>query len=467
MLGECVEGALVRSAVLYWCASALALAMRLACSDFAALSAYGGRNSVAASASAPSGSGPSPPLLSPSRAGAPYTQWASAPVRWLASSRLGHTRVARRQSFSAFYITGLATSITLLLARWTVAGGAVGDSLSPSSGPLPITSAPLALFTLHCAVRLAETRRVQRFRPDDDVTLFAAVAGSSFYVAAAISSAAPVHSRTPHSAHWLHRSLVVRTVFAVGVAAHLSLQAVQVVAHTILAHLRPEQIDVEATNKRSPAADWEEGAWRQVLTRVSCPAGTAQNGASGGQRVGAVSATAPELHGPWRRYRYPYACNACFRVALDPHYTCEVGMYAFNTVLLFLCVFPDAALPSARGGRGVWGCLAAGDGGGASRCFACGSVPGLPVLASLGVTLFTAANLSITAAGHRRFWMNVSVTHRHVAAALQAFLSEAAAVPRSQSEAAPAEVLHAAACLLAEVATEEVLPKWNVFPLVW
>ncbi|KAG5475909.1 hypothetical protein CUR178_03623 [Leishmania enriettii] len=470
MAVECIEGMSVCVALAYWAASFAVLLLRLFCPEFAFLSSYGGRT-AAATTTADVGD------VSREREGenssaasvAILTRWCATPVHLLASSPLGTRRITRKQSFTVFYTIGLATSASLFWIRSTDnRGGAVSGPhpLAALSSPAPspsLTCVPLLLFTLHCSVRLIETRLVQRFRERDTVTLFAAVAGSTFYVMAAVSSAAPSHTYVPRGSHWLQRLVVVRCLFCAAAMAHLSLQAIQVTAHTILARLRQSPSHTVSSTKEAYVRDWEEGLWRRVQGRL------ASSRVAQSEPPNALSAP-PALYGAWRRYRYPYFSNVCFQVVLDPHYTCEVAMYAVNTALLFLCGLPDATQPAANIAAGAvrgTGSRLPTDG---PRWWsiACASVPCLQLLASVGVTVFTATNLSITSAEHRRFWMAANAHRRLIAGALRAVLDEEQ--PKALDNGGgrvPAEVVNAAEYMLREAVREEVLPRWNMFPLVW
>ncbi|KAG5475386.1 hypothetical protein LSCM1_03499 [Leishmania martiniquensis] len=467
---ECIENISVCVALTYWAASIVVLLLRLFCAEFTDLSAYGARTAPATV---------TPDVRGASRqrdgegslaaSAAPLARCCMTPVHLLASSSLGTRRVTRKQCFTAFYIIGLATSASLLGMRWIdhrCDVASVPPSLAAASSLVPspsLTRVPLLLFTLHCAVRLTETRLVQRFRERDTVTLFAAVAGSTFYVMAAISSAAPSYTRVPCAFHWLNRLVLVRCVFCVAAAAHLSLQVIQVTVHTILARLRQRPSCAVFSTKAADEFAWEEGLWRRVQARL------AASRPSRSEPPDALHAP-PELHGAWRRYRYPYSWNVCFRVALDPHYTCEVAMYAVNTALMLLCVLPDAASPAI-------GVIAGAEGSVGGRLprdepwwsgIACARVLWLPVLSSVGVTMFTAANLSITSAGHRRFWRATNATRRLVADVVRTILDEEQSKAHGNGgDRVPTEVLRAAEDMLREALVEEVVPRWNMFPLVW
>ncbi|CBZ28252.1 conserved hypothetical protein [Leishmania mexicana MHOM/GT/2001/U1103] len=470
MLVECIDGVSVRVALVYWSTSFAVLLLRLFCAEFADLSSYGGHSAAdAANPGVCKAERDREGEYSAAVAATTLTRWCATPVHWLASSFLGRWRVTRKQSFTAFYVTGLATSTAVFGIRWIAnRSGASPDhpSLVALSSPAPahpLFCVTLVLFTLHCAVRLTETRLVQRFREHDTVTLFAAVAGSTFYIMAAISSAAPSHTSVPRASRSLHRLVVMRCIFAAGTMAHLSLQAIQVTAHTILARRRQSPSRTVSPTKETPMRDWEEGLWRRVQVHL------ATFRAAQGESPHALS-TPPELYGAWRRYRYPYFSNVCFRVVLDPHYTCEVAMYAVNTLLLLLCVLPDATQPAtdiaAGAARGMVSCFASGEPQWCS--IACASVPWLSVLASVGVTVFTAANLGITSAEHRRFWMAANATRRLVGSALRTILDEEQAKPPGNGGGRlPAEIVDAARYMLRETVVEEVVPRWNVFPLVW
>ncbi|KAG5501504.1 hypothetical protein JKF63_03333 [Porcisia hertigi] len=460
MLAEVVESLSARLALAYWCTAFAALLMRLFCPEFTGLSSYGVRSAV-------SSTRPHPNEVNCSRDGEDsltalmtcWSHWCAPLVHWLASSVLGRCRVTRKQSFTAFYVTGLITSLFFFGIHWVHNfNGAVPD-------PPSLTCVPLLLFAFHCAVRLFETCFVQRFQKHDTVTLFAAVAGCTFYVMAAVSSAVPIHSHVPSVPLPPGRLAVVRCIFGVGAMVHLSLQAIQVAVHTVLALLQQSSSSMKPRSGKDEVRDFEEGLWRRVQAHLAAA------GPTSCEHQSAVSAR-PELHGAWRRYRYPYYSNVCFQVVLDPHYTCEVAMYAVNTILILLCVLSGATQPTldvAAGARRGMGTHHLTSGESLLRDTAFSSEPWLSVLASAGLTVFTAANLSITSAEHRRFWVATNATRRFVSRALQAVLREqhtgkGAGEPPNRL---PAEVVCAGERLLQEWAVEEVLPRWNVLPFVW
>ncbi|KAK7195297.1 hypothetical protein NESM_000455500 [Novymonas esmeraldas] len=506
MEAECVAGVLVRVAAVYWAASFVVLLLRVLCVDFARLTGYGGRSGAAAAVSTDGVAGGGGSRKGAARRAAPAnrpTGTSAAPIRWLASSALGSRRITRQRAFSTFYTAGLATCAALLAIR--VAAATQSHASHDGAAP-PLTCAPLLLFAVHCAVRLGETRLVQRFRPGDTVTVFAAVAGTTFYIMAAISSAAPPRTRVPQEAHLLRRLFSVQCLVAAGVAAHLSLQAIQITAHTILARMRLNSPSSTSAVGDAPGEEWDAGVWRRVQRHLTTSHGSrGGDGGSGRAVISAEHLATPELHGAWRRYRYPYHTNVCFRAALDPHYTCEIFMYAVNAALLVLCVLPDMTHSSATSATTTTTAMAAPElqrhsGGGAMLASAASHLqPPVPpsrwplwwwwwcgrgdtdggapwrwsALASAGVAVFTAVNLSITAAEHRRFWSATNATRRLVRSALQAVVAEDQAhasegLGSDDGGRLPDAAVRAAERLLdGPELDEEALPPWNVFPLLW
>lgn len=439
---ECPQAAVVSLALLYWAASLAILILRLVRPDFQQLAAYGGHGAASASAAPQQATKTAKDKAStkcersakkkPARKGLLATAMAL-----VQRSPLGVVRVTRQQSFTAFYLTGVATSVLLLRALYFSA------IRRPNAPPeyyrdAFVTAVPSLLFTLHCAIRLAETRWIQRFRSDDSVTLFAAVAGSTFYAAAAVSSAVPASVTATAPARLLPHAPVMQCCFVVGAVVHLVVQGVQVMTHTILARLRQPQ---------SAPLPGEKEVWCCVQSVLTFSASTVP--ATSEKRDEVV----PALRGPWSSYHFPYQVGPIFQTVLDPHYTCEIFLYLVNTMLIVLCSLPYAPLQVMTGGKPKLSFLS-GD---------CTGIEWVSMLAGGGVTLFTLFNLSITAGEHRRFWKNSNATRREVAAALALLLSadETSGMPQL-----PAELITTASRIKEEM-TLETLPRWNVVPFVW
>lgn len=438
----CLESAVVSLALLYWSASLVVLIFRLVWPEFRQLAAYGGHGDITQCLTRTNANAASFSKAANHSTGKMKKRrlWVRACMSTVMAavqrSPLGAMRVTRQQSFTAFYLTGVATSLLLLLL---LSVQLPSYHRTHTSSPTAVVFVPSLLFVLHCTVRLAETRWVQRYRHGDTVTLFAAVAGSTFYTAAAVSSMAPLARSGTQPARWLSTSPRLQVAFALGAVAHLVVQAVQVMTHTILARLRAgPSVVAQCSN--------EKDVWRLVRAALSTPATTAPGGEK--QMSGEVTC---HLHGAWSSYHFPYHRSPVFRVVLDPHYTCEVLLYLVNTSLILLCTLPYTA-PRMEEGVDVWLW--------GSRC---ASVDVLTALASAAVTLFTLLNLGITAAEHRRFWEASNTTRREVAMALAAVLQDDT---MGATSPLPPRLKDAAARMREGMSIEE-LPRWNILPFVW
>jgi hypothetical protein len=453
---DCAQGVLVRLALLYWAASLIVLCFRLVWPDFEKLTAYGGHSGTVLSTSAAPPPEDDTADARPKRKGrgsgssAKKKAWSSLLITPLRVSPLGTIRVPRRQSFTAFYVTGIATSFLLLLLQARQQTRGAVTSADDEDGGGFFSAVPLLLFALHCGVRLAETQLVQRVRRDDTVALFAAVAGSTFYAAAAVSSAAPTDLSSTHSSGWVHHSTKLQWFFAAGVGLHIVVQVLQVVVHTTLARLPSPTAGGFFKKGEEHTRASEEAVWRYVQAGLSDSARGDERGFGRGELLA--------VHGSWRTYRFPYRSNPVFQIVLDPHYTCEVLLYVVNTALMVLCILPHPLLPA-----GV-----AAESEGSLRPPLCVTSEWLSVAASVGVTVFTLLNLSITSAGHRRFW-NESNTVRSEARRMLSSLLSASCASEGATTARhlPGGFADVAAQMLRGDLVEERLPRWNVVPCIW
>ncbi|RNF25891.1 oxidoreductase [Trypanosoma conorhini] len=286
-------------------------------------------------------------------------------VRALEGSMLCRVRVGRKCGFCAFYLTGIVSAF-LLWQTW--ASSRVAASC--------YESLPLAAFFIHCAVRLWECLQVHRFRggPQDTVTLFAALAGCSFYVFAVISSSPVICSvaravaEKPAASRVLgsvagSRSFPVVPVTTVGAfLLHLLLQRLQGLHHGILARLRGAP--------RASSASFE--------APISGRKRHADEVCSGVEASAAASGSF---------YRFPNAC--LFAYVLEPHYACEILMYVVNAVSLWTLTSHDAAsMLEVWRSKGAYGTL----------------LLAASYATPLGVLLFSLFNLAMTASEHRLFW---------------------------------------------------------------
>ncbi|PWV02805.1 hypothetical protein C4B63_2g531 [Trypanosoma cruzi] len=191
---------LLCGACTYWVMALLVLLLRVLEPHLRNMARYGGRHAVAAATVNGNknnvGDGVQKCVSAGHKAmgdstthGSWFWKAITVAVGALESSILCRVRLSRKRSFSAFYVTGIVSSFLI----WQL-----------HSRPLPVftmrvlsidalnyyEALPLVAFFIHCAVRLWECQCVHCFRggPRDTVTLFAALAGCSFYVIAAISS---------------------------------------------------------------------------------------------------------------------------------------------------------------------------------------------------------------------------------------------------------------------------------------
>ncbi|ESL10016.1 hypothetical protein TRSC58_02256 [Trypanosoma rangeli SC58] len=314
--------------------------------------------------------------------------WSSVAVavNVLESSILCRVRVSRKCGFCAFYLTGMVSSLLLwqlcvtpfhtatntLSARFStfMLGGLLRDA-AVCYGLLPLVA-----FFMHCAVRLWECLYVHRFRggSQDTVTLFAALAGCSFYVFAVISSS-PVVCRVAHAVASnlaVPRALggvgeshfypVVPVTTVTAFILHLFLQGLQGQHHGILARLR----EARTPSSNSLEASILDGKQHAYNVRPSVEASTETSSFF---------------------YRFPN--TSLFAYVLEPHYTCEILMYAVNAVSLWTLIFYDTApILTLWQSKGVYSAL----------------LLATSYAAPLGVVLFSLFNLAITASEHRRFW---------------------------------------------------------------
>ncbi|CUG91916.1 3-oxo-5-alpha-steroid 4-dehydrogenase, putative [Bodo saltans] len=187
--------------------------------------------------------------------------------------------VSRRTSFQCFYCAG-ALSLGIPMALCVLS-----PSMSTAALSLRWWAAPL-LFVSHCLVRLVESTARQRYRQNDTVTLFGMCSGCGFYIAATLA-AVPWSSFSSNASDLEHGAddcIVVALVIV-----HLMLQVAQVYHHEILRSLR-------------------------TLKRIAAPA---------------LSTSRDDD----RAYVFPTKRGG-FVYVQEPHYLCEVLLYAAQWVLL-------------------------------------------------------------------------------------------------------------------------------------
>ncbi|KPA80993.1 hypothetical protein ABB37_04375 [Leptomonas pyrrhocoris] len=437
-LVDCAEGLLVRLTLLSWCVALVVLVIRVVSPDFNKLSAYGGHGVVLPRGAGAGGDGDKQKKSSGAKT------WWSCVMAALKTSPTGTWRIPRKHAFMFFYATGVATCTLLLLAHLSALRRVAAHT---PFYPACLTAVPLLLFTLHCGIRLVETCCVQRFRPGDTVTLFAVFAGSAFYVLAAVSSAVPPAAIMPKlPSRWMLHSASIPWIVLAGAAAHVTVQAVQVMVHTTLAGLR-RYSKAPTAKQQTEAQDFEESVWRYVR------AGLLNRAKSEGKSDSRDVDEQYALRGSWRTYHFPYRHSPAFRLVLDPHYTCEVFLYAVNVALMVLCAapHPSHSVDVVATQHTLWR-------------YGCAPLAWLFVAASVGVTLFTLLNLGITSAEHRRFWNASNATRREVAKVLESLLCASSVVEKSKR--LPAELVDEVSRMLREDLSEEQLPRWNVIPFV-
>ncbi|CBH17120.1 hypothetical protein, conserved [Trypanosoma brucei gambiense DAL972] len=381
----------------YWVASHLVLLLRVALPRFSVIVRYGGRCVT------PEGiCGGFASWIQSSRDYAKRTvgMWKSERLSRavfhctaiLEGSILCRIRVSRKLSFCAFYVAGIVSIVLILIlmdggyCSPIVEGMTVySDGLNHSAVAFLVSYAgrPLLAFLMHCTVRLLECLFLHRFRggSDDCVTGFAAVAGCSFYVFASCSSGVilPCTERSPlviggqRVVNGMTEASPFFPTFALAVDAlfvlHMVFQATQVYHHWVLAELR----------RKPDGTSVPKGEHCSVGRCKTTPKGVSEEG-----RIGDGSAVL---------YHFPRI--ALFKYVQEPHYACEVAMYAVNAISICLIVY-NRSLPSGGTGREIGDEFSVGSEVVPLLCATC--------LPPLGVLFFSLFNLAITAREHRRFW---------------------------------------------------------------
>ncbi|KAF8283569.1 hypothetical protein TcBrA4_0058230 [Trypanosoma cruzi] len=377
---------LLFGACTYWVMALLVLLLRVLEPHLRNMARYGGRHAVAAATVNGNknnvGDGVQKCVSAGHKAmgdstthGSWFWKAITVAVGALESSILCRVRLSRKRSFSAFYVTGIVSSFLI----WQL-----------HSRPLPVftmrvlsidalnyyEALPLVAFFIHCAVRLWECQCVHCFRggPRDTVTLFAALAGCSFYVIAAISSSPIVCCVTqtllfvgdvPHFPRSVEESrsfIYFLTAAVVSFFFHLFLQSLQMFHHGILARMRDKStplsnsFDVTVSGRKQHSHDAHYGVEACV-----------------------------EKSGFF--YRFPNAY--LFKYVMEPHYTCEILMYVLNAVSMWACISRGAPpIMAVWQSKGVQSTL----------------LLAMSYATPLGVLLFSLFNLAITASEHRLFW---------------------------------------------------------------
>lgn len=240
----------------FWIAAIALVFLRRCSSVFARIAAYGGRN-----------------LPHPGNKASELkiNNGTKLPRARTMTGLLLLQRVSRRHAFQSFYAVGVLSCVGLGV---TYAMCAVLPLPAAVWEAARFPYVPCIMFAMHCAVRWVESTFRQRYRSSgDDVTLFAALSGSGFYLAAALSS---VHWGTRASPEVLDATPMLAM-------AHVALQIIQVHHHEILRRLRTSQRGNGATNV----------------------------------------------------YRFPNG-QGLFSVVQEPHYLCEFLMYVVQWLMLVL-----------------------------------------------------------------------------------------------------------------------------------
>jgi hypothetical protein len=247
----------------------------------------------------------------------------SAPVRIVASSPRAPSvrdvfsiRLSRRASFQSFYCAGV---LALPLAAFPI-NSAYGTTCLVKLWVTPV------LFASHCLLRLVESTWRQHYRLDDTVTFFSMCSGSGFYVAAMLSAVpwSLLAEDRVQECYDLRR-------IALLAAVHMILQAVQVYHHEILRGLR-------ASSPQQPTV------------------------------------VVPSSHSADCEYVFPVN-RAGFSFVQEPHYFCEVMLYATQWALL----------ATIHGGQ-HW--------------------------AAALVGVFSLCNLTVTAHEHREYWRRTTFSQQ-------------------------------------------------------
>lgn len=360
---------------------------------------------------------------------------------------------------------------------------------------------PLVLFLLHCVIRLLETFLVQQYVQErqSQVTLFALLAGCSFYVMAAISldtASVAALRRDVVSAELKNLGVLTdwtkdmtaegsvsrfstflakkkgsrnalekrfggllglltaivrmgpwflpRMVLLFLVSSYIAVQGVQSYHHDLLASLRrgpqarrryTDQEEVKKAiikayeaSKKSAIGDLvthknDDGDVQQLKkNQLSLTESSATPPTPMGSAVVDPSSTvnlsdAVYDSGVWH-YRFPFKAGA-FTFILEPHYLCEIVLYAIQLVsmgviLLYASLPPGARMQEAlclpwfiQMWTGMW-----------VPSPALGSALLSQVAAVVGLLLFTVLNLAQTAMEHRSFWEQLNAKRLRVKAFL-------------------------------------------------
>lgn len=417
--------------VLFWVCSLLILIFRCTSAAFRALVCYGGRVHFV---------GAETP-----RAGGVRRRALDRVVSAVSRSWMGTVRVRRRDSFVGFYVVGCASAVLLTAAN--VRYGCV-DAV--------VAQAPLWCFGLHCLWRLGETLWVFHFdeKGRDSVSLFAAVSGAVFYVFAALSCNAVPVGRGSSMAGALSSVLdgKARRMLTAEVSMLLLLyiyaQVAQARVHASLAGLRAGR-----RSRGDGTAEEETPLMKVVVAKLREAYGSAP------------SASAPILcEKKLLSYHFPFHTDSPFAKVLEPHYFYEVLLYLVNAVLVGCVSWACWTASSCRDG---WEPRSDRSGGGSDAVCSELLLGGLlRVTCAVGVLVFSAVNLSVTAAEHRAFWQRVNKERRKALHVLRAYelhhrgaskgLGEAEGEGEGEGERESA----LRACVAA--LREERLPEWNL-----
>ena len=317
----CHDRTLVATIVYWLLASVATLGLRRLSAQFASLVGYGGRAPKAVKLK-----------------GATGTDEASFLTQLF--GRLHGVKMSRKSAFVSFYIVA-------------VLGGSLNVALGYSHPGLWIH----LLFLIHCLRRLLETLFVQEFRPQgDDVTLIAATAGASFYVAAPLSillgtSCASIRfgdsdgAPLGTSAGYFAKALTSAAGAIIGVycgVVHVVFQCIQYHHHCLLAKHRQEQ--QQRRRRARTAEDFSK------LKPYTLPKGV-----------------------------------GLFDTIQEPHYFCEVVLYL---AIAIACSYGVRFMPRVYSSDGLMFYL--------SR---------FPVWL---VPVFTTVNLGVTATEKRAYWESVA-----------------------------------------------------------
>ncbi|CCW60938.1 unnamed protein product [Phytomonas sp. EM1] len=437
-------------------------------------------------------------------------------IRFVEGSFFGRVRVCRRDSFCLFYLSGILTCAGLwveALMHFTL----FSPTKSHLGAPLRVEAClPLLAFSVHVVVRLAECLMLQEFRDqkDDRVSLFATLAGCSFYVFAPFSSNGRlIYSISLWAYGVLHDRMLedvqINTTFDYTVvnpfesyissraarllmwslfAIHILVQLLQVVHHRILAKLRlsspsftegdlPPIIfsvasQFQSIDSASVACHRQSGFYENEgeiegklqTTAQGCGGCKGHNfnvAASGVSR--GIDSLTKRMVLDRRVWTYRFPQRLLFLYVQEPHYSCEVVMYGINLIsmlVLFISLFPRSASLYSSGRLAYISTILLREP--FSLFFLAEHIAWMQLSAAFWVGLFTLCNLAITSSEHQMFWWYLNSTRKNIRCAINQLPDAKLQVFRQDGGG------RAKACkTVDELTRPEAVPRWRLFAFIY